>query len=301
MAPGHGRAYAILLAMPLFFVSNLVLGRAAVEAVAPWTLAFLRWFLAALILVPLAGAGLVAHRDALLREWPMLLLLGFLGMGICGGGVYMALKLTTATNATLIYTASPVVIVLLDALINRRKLPLSRALGVGAGFIGVAVIVLKGDLAALARLDLDVGDIGIVVAAIAWAFYSLLLKRRALQSFPTMPLFLAIAAAGTAVLVPFMLVEVALVGTIPSGLTAWASIVALAIFPSVLAFSAFQYGIKVLGPSVAGVFMYLLPPYGVALAVVFLGEAFHAYHAAGLALVFAGIVLATWAGRPAAR
>ena len=301
MAPGHGRAYAILLAMPLFFVSNLVLGRAAVEAVAPWTLAFLRWFLASLILVPLAGAGLVAHRDALLREWPMLLLLGFLGMGICGGGVYMALKLTTATNATLIYTASPVVIVLLDALINRRKLPLSRALGVGAGFIGVAVIVLKGDLAALARLDLNVGDIGIVVAAIAWAFYSLLLKRRALQSFPTMPLFLAIAAAGTAVLVPFMLAEVALVGTFPSSLTAWASIVALAIFPSVLAFSAFQYGIKVLGPSLAGVFMYLLPPYGVALAVVFLGEAFRAYHAAGLALVFAGIVLATWAGRPAAR
>lgn len=299
MAPGHGRAYAILLAMPLFFVSNLVLGRAAVEAVAPWTLAFLRWFLASLILVPLAGAGLVAHRDALLREWPVLPLLGFLGMGICGGGVYMALKLTTATNATLIYTASPVVIVLLDALIDRRKLPLSRALGVGAGFIGVAVIVLKGDLAALARLDLD--DVGIVVAAIAWAFYSLLLKRRALQSFPIMPLFLAIAAAGTVVLVPFMLAEVALVGTFPTDLTAWASIVALAIFPSVLAFSAFQCGIKVLGPSVAGVFMYLLPPYGVALAVVFLGEAFHAYHAAGLALVFAGIVLATWAGRPSTR
>jgi drug/metabolite transporter (DMT)-like permease len=296
MRPAPIRAYVILTLMPLFFVSNVILGRVAVQSVEPWTLAFLRWSLSALIVLPFASADIREHARAFLAEWRLLLLLGVLGMGVCGGGVYLSLRYTTATNGTLIYAGFPAIVVLLDALLRREMLPLGRALGVVTALAGVFVIVLEGDVARLADLHFNPGDIGFVVAAIAWAIYSLLLKRRALQGLPTFATFFAIAAAGTLTLMPFMLWEVAELGAFPRDLPAWTSIAAIVVVSSVLPFSAFQYGVKVVGPAVASVFMYLLPPYGVALAWLFLGEAFRPYHALGLGLVVSGIVLATWSG-----
>jgi drug/metabolite transporter (DMT)-like permease len=292
----RARAYLILAVMPLFFVSNLIIGRPAVEAVPPWTLATLRWLITCAVLAPFVAPLLTQHRDAIRAEWRMIAVLGFLGMWICGGLVYLSLQHTTATNGTLIYTASPVLVVLLAALLARKPLPVSQALGVALGVAGVFTVVLKGDPAALLRLRLNTGDVGFVVAAIAWAIYSLLLKRPALERIPTAALFLCIALAGGVLLLPCMAVEIASGGQFPVTARAWASIGGIVVFASILSFSTYQYGVKTVGPTVTSVFMYLLPCYGVALAALFLGEQLHGYHAAGLALVMLGIVLATGAG-----
>lgn len=298
MRSGHARAYLILVLMPLFFVSNVILGRVAVQSVEPWTLAFLRWFLSALVVLPLAYDDLQRHAKAYVAQWRLLLILGFLGMCICGGGVYLSLRYTTATNATLIYAGFPAIVVLLDAALRRQMLPLARALGVATALAGVFVIVLEGDHGKLASLSFNPGDLGFVAAAIAWAIYSLLLKSKGLQTLPVFATFFTIAAAGTVTLTPFMLWEVIWLGAVPSELASWASIAAIVIVSSVLPFSMFQYGVKAVGPTVTSVFMYLLSPYGVALAWLLLGEAFRLYHAVGLGLVVAGIVLATWSGGP---
>jgi drug/metabolite transporter (DMT)-like permease len=110
---------------------------------------------------------------------------------------------------------------------------------------------------------------------------------------PTPTLFAAIAFAGVVTLFPFMMWETAVLGGVPATASAWTSIVALAIFPSVLAFGLFQYGVKIVGPAVTGIFMYLMPPYGVALAVMLLGETLHGYHIAGMILVTIGVAVAT--------
>jgi drug/metabolite transporter (DMT)-like permease len=144
-------------------------------------------------------------------------------------------------------------------------------------------------------LDFNRGDLGMIAAAIAWAIYSLVLKRRTLEAIPTLALFFAIAIAGVFALTPFMVYEVVTAGRFPMTLNSWISILGLAIFPSVLSFSFYQYGIKTVGPSITAVFMYLLPPYGVMLAVVFLGERLHLYHWLGFAMVLGGVILATGA------
>lgn len=94
--------YALLLVMPLFFVSNLIIGRAVTNAVEPATLAFWRWFLASLVLLPFAWRGLIEHLTAFRNLWRELLWLGVLGMVVCGAGVYLSLRYTTASNAALI-------------------------------------------------------------------------------------------------------------------------------------------------------------------------------------------------------
>ncbi len=285
--------YALLALMPLFFVSNLVIGRAAVAYVEPWTLAFWRWALAAAILLPFAGPGIAAAAVNVRAAWREIVALGFLGMILCGGLVYVGLKTTTATHGALIYASSSIMIVLLDAAAYRKPVSPATLLGALIGFTGVAVIVLEGELGRLIHLELNSGDLVIAVSAFSWAVYSALLKRERLARLGTLPLFAMIALAGSALLVPPMLFEVVALGAFPSGLKAWAMIVALAIFPSVLAFGLYQYGVKQVGPSVTGVYLYLLPPFGVVMAWLTLGERLHPYHAVGMVLILAGVVLAT--------
>jgi drug/metabolite transporter (DMT)-like permease len=285
--------YALLFAMPLFFVSNLVIGRAVTHAVEPSTLAFWRWFLASLILLPFAWRGLVAHFAAFRDLWRELLWLGVLGMVICGAGVYLSLRYTTASNAALIYSSSAISIVLLEALFFRERLSAARLFGTLIGFSGVAVVILHGELSRLLTWEFNIGDIGIAICAFAWAIYSLLLKRKKIKAIPILPMFAAITLAGSFTLTPFMLYEFFALGAFPRGTEQWIAIVALALFPSVIAFGLYQVLVKRAGPSLTGMSLYLLPIYGAALAVLTLGEKLYAYHAIGLALVLGGIALAT--------
>jgi drug/metabolite transporter (DMT)-like permease len=121
--------YALLLVMPLFFVSNLIIGRAVTNAVEPATLAFWRWFLASLVLLPFAWRGLIQHSAAFRNLWRELLWLGVLGMVVCGAGVYLSLRYTTASNAALIYSSSAISIVVLEAIFFREKLSAARLAG----------------------------------------------------------------------------------------------------------------------------------------------------------------------------
>lgn len=279
--------------MPLFFSSNIIFGRAAVDEVEPFTLAFLRWGFTALLLAPFA-IPLLKGQTALLRTMtPTLLVMGFLGMWICGALVYLALKYTSATNGTLIYTSSPVLIILIEWLFRGRAIRWREGLGVTIAFLGIVAIVVRGSWENLLALQFNLGDLIFVGTALSWAIYSVGLKSNGLQSLGSLPLFMAIAASGAFLLAPFAAAEIIYTGNFPSTGTAWFNITGIILLASLLAFSAFQYGVKVLGASLAGVFLYLLPVYGVALAILFLGEELFAFHIWGIALVLGGVVLAT--------
>lgn len=294
-------ALAALLAMPLFFSTNLIVGRAVVDLVPPWSLAFWRWLLAAAVLLPLTAGALMRHRDLLRREWAHILLLGFLGMVLCGGNVYVALGHTTATNATLIYTTSTLMIVVLDALLKRRRLPKIQLLGSLAGFAGIALITVHGEPGRLLGLQFNSGDLGILVAAIAWAAYSLMLRQGPLTQLGGQTAFAANAIAGTLLLAPMALWEATTGASTPATLEAWGAIAFLAVVPSVLAFGLFQFAIKSAGAPVTANFLYLMPVYGVLLAVLLLGEELHLYHGVGFVLILGGVILATRRRDPSPR
>lgn len=285
--------YVLLALMPLFFASNIVIGRASAGLVEPWTLAFWRWCIAALLLLPFAWTGFRRSGAALRSLAGEIAVLGLLGMFVCGGLVYVSLHRTTATNAALIYTGSTLFIVALDAFYFRQTLSPVRMGGLFIGFLGVATIVLQGEPQHLLTLELNLGDLGIAVCAFSWAVYSVMLKAERFRALPTLPLFAAIAAVGALTLAPPMLYEAVALSAFPADARAWASILALAIIPSVLAYGIYQLCIKEVGPSITGVFLYLMPIYAAALAAVALDESIHAYHAVGLVLVIGGVLLAT--------
>lgn len=279
--------------MPLFFASNIILGRVAIGDVEPWTLAFIRWTATSLILFPFALDGIRTHGASLWLHRRRIVLLAFLGMWICGAVVYLALRYTSATNVTLIYTSSPVFILLIQAAFQGRKITGREILGIVIAIAGVTAIVVHGDVNVLLELQFNLGDLMIAVAAIAWACYSVLLNHDDFESVPTLTLFCVISGCGGLLLLPFALFEVAYVASLPTATETWTSIAGIVLIASLLAFSSYQFGVKRLGAAITGIALYLLPVYGVALAMLVLGEQFQPYHAVGIVLVLSGVLLAT--------
>lgn len=286
-------AFVVMLLVPLFFSSNVVLGRLVGSDVTPFILAALRWSTVALLLVPVLYIWRREMLQAVRKAPGLLILLGFLGMAVCGAGVYFALRLTSATNGTLIYTTSPVIILILERLFRHRQITGREAVGSVVAFLGVAIIVLRGSPAALLALEFNLGDLVFVAAAIAWAAYSMLYRSPALSGLPNLAVFALLSLIGALMLIPAALIEWMLGGTLPVSAQAWGGLAGIVLFASLLAFTGFQYGIMRLGASTAGAFMYLLPPFGVGMSVLFLGETLQAFHLIGIAAVTVGIVLAT--------
>lgn len=289
-------AFLFLLVMPLFFSTNIIFGRASIEGghSEPFTLAFLRWFFAALILYPLVHRRVVKHWSLIRSMAPTIAMLGFLGMWVCGALVYVALKYTTATNGTLIYTTAPVMVILIDWMFKGRKTSRRESAGIALAFFGVALIVFKGSVTNLFSLSFNAGDLIFVATAFCWAVYSVWLKSEALAPLQTLPLFMLIAAAGAALLLPFAVVETVYWNAYPASLTAWALIGGIVIISSLLAFTLFQNGVRLVGSSTTSIFLYLLPVYGVGLAVMFLGEKLELFHIGGIITVLTGVILATY-------
>ena len=285
--------WLIFLLVPIFFSSNLIFGRGVIGDIAPFTTAFLRWAGSALIMLPALYWDRKNCIAFVKQHTGLWLVLGFLGMGICGGGVYWALTSTTASNATLIYTTSSLFIILFQWLFQGRGIGLRETLGMLIAFAGVVAIVLKGEPATLLNFHFNMGDFGILAAAIAFAIYSLLLRRPAVAAMSPIPLFGLIAFSGAAVLLPPAAYEVATGAAMPDAPSDWLKLAGIIVFASLAAFYCFQHTVRVFGPAMAGITLYMMPPVSIFMAVIFLREEFMAYHMAGILLVTGGVVLAT--------
>jgi drug/metabolite transporter (DMT)-like permease len=245
-----------------------------------------------MVLLPFAWRALAADRAAIRRDWKLMAVLGVMGVGVFNTFVYIGLGTTTATNALLLNSAIPVFIVLIGWLFMGQRVGALQAAGILISMAGVAAIITRGDLAGLLELRLSSGDIWILTAMVDWAVYTLLLRRRPADISPLA--FLATTmAVGLGAIAPFYFMELASGARItvtPASLGAMAYI---GVFPSLVAYLFWNRAVAEVGANRAGIFIHLMPVFGTLLAIVFLGEAFRLYHAAGIALILAGIVLTT--------
>ena len=169
-------ALALLWVTPALWAVNFIIARSARGVVEPHMLALGRWALAGAILVLIVRAELWRERRSVLAVWRQCMVLGALGMLVCGAWVYLGAKTTQAMNIALIYAAAPALISLGSALWLKERLSRVQLLGVGVAMAGVVHVVVKGQWAALAQVHWVVGDGWIVLATISWALYALLQK-----------------------------------------------------------------------------------------------------------------------------
>lgn len=292
----HSRNSRQRLAVVLIFVTpalwsfNYLIARRAPGVIEPDVLALQRWLMAGLLFCFVARAELWAQRRLILADWRHTVVLGALGMWICGAWVYQGGHSTSATNIALIYALSPVMIVVISRLWLKEPFSAIQACGVALALVGVLHVVLKGQWADLARVQWSVGDAWILGATLSWTFYSLLLKR-----WPS-PLgdgarLGVISLAGVLVMLPFAGWE-ALSSPIPTfSRTGFELALTAAILPGYAAYLAYSVMLRELGAARVSVVLYLGPLYAAIMAWLMLGEPVHGYHAVGLALVLPGIYL----------
>jgi drug/metabolite transporter (DMT)-like permease len=289
--------YLLLALSNLFWAGNWVLGRALRDAFNPITLNFWRWAIAALVLLPFALPQLMGKGALLRRNAGLLAALAITGVVLFQSLVYLGLRSTTAVNAVLLNCTLPLFMLLCSWVLERERATPGQVAGMLISFVGVAVILVRGEVADLLQLRFHPGDAWILLAMPMWGIYSVLLKRWPRQLAGT-GFLLALALAGVPILIAGATAE-ALVGP-PTHVTpaAVGGLLYVALFASVGAFICWNRGVAAVGANAAGFSLPLLPAFGTVLAIVFLGEEVHAYHVLGIATILVGVFVAT---RPSAR
>ncbi|MRW93148.1 EamA family transporter [Duganella sp. FT80W] len=293
------RTIFLLTLPPLLWAGNAIVGRLVHDMLPPVLLNFLRWSIAFCILLPLAGP--VFRREAgLWPHWRRYAVLGLLGIGMYNALQYLALQSSTPINVTLVASGMPVWMMLSGWLFF--GVPVSRKQVVGAvlSIAGVLLVLARGEWRHVLELRLVPGDLFMILATIAWSFYSWLLTRA------TEPAQIRANWAS------FLLAQVAF-GVLWSGAFAagewaltsmpvqwgWPLVAALLYVstgPAIVAFGCWGAGVREAGPSVGSFFVNLTPLFTAVLSSAFLGEAPHGYHAAAFVLIVGGIVVSARRG-----
>ena len=289
-----GFAWFLLAATTLFWGGNFVLGRAVAADIPPIALAWWRWVLAMAVIMPFAARGLWQVRAVLWRHKGYLLLVSVLSVSVFNTFVYLGLQTSTATNALLLLSSGPVMILIFSWALFGERVSTQQVLGILLSLVGVVVIVTEGHpLALQVLLQGGTGNLWILAAVIAWALYSVLLRKRPAELNGTV-FFALTAVVGWIVLSPFFFYEhFVQERTMVFNTTALISVGYVGFFASVLAFLFWNRGIQMLGANRASNSIHLIPVWGLVLASIFLGERLVGFHWLGMGLIIAGILLAS--------
>ncbi len=284
--------YVLLTLTALFWAGHTIVYRAAVGEIPPLGLAFWRWAVTVALAAPFVAGRTWRARATLLKLWRLIAAMAILNVVGFSGLVYIALEHTSAVNAGLLQGALPICIVLVAAVATGARTTARQGAGVAIGFAGMALIVLRGEVSAIARLEFNSGDLIMLAAVMLYALYSILLRRLPKEIDATMTIF-ATGIVGTLALAPLYAWESATGRIMPLDGTALAVVAYTAVFASLAAQIFWVAAVAKVGPTTAGYFIYLTPVFVAVMAITLLGEMVHWYHGVGIALIFGGIWLAT--------
>ena len=290
--------YLLLTLCSLIWAGNWVVGRAVRDSLPPAALAFWRWSIAALVLAPVVLPRLKGQGDVLLRHWKVLALLGGTGISLFQFLIYTGLRYTNAVNAMLMNSAMPLFMVLVAWLIDGHKVTPRQVAGMTVSFCGILVIMNRGDWSTLRDFSFNPGDLVILAGMPVWGVYSVVLRRRPAE-LDALSLVFVLSVIGALFLAPAYALETLF---LPSALLSWSAVGAVlyvALFASIAAYLCWNRGVDMIGPNRAGFTQHLIPAFGTALAMLFLGEEVHLFHAVGIATILLGVWLASSARRPA--
>lgn len=282
------------LVATIFWSGNFVVARVLAGELSPVETAFWRWTIAFLILLPFAWRSLLSHWNIVKQHALLLVLMGLLGVSLINTLNYKAGLTTEATNIALVATSAPVFMALISRFFLHEPLSRQQCLGLIAALIGVLVLITKGSLTTLLHLSFSEGDLWALAGAVFFAIYSIQLRFRP-QGLPQFAFLLVIFGIGVLGLVPFLLWEGLVDGTVrcPS-LIQWGSLVYIGLGASVLGFAFWNMAIDRIGVVRSGVIYYSIPLFSSIEASFLLQEYATLPQVIGGVLIIGGILFSNW-------
>jgi len=284
--------YLLLIFAVLFWSGNFIVGRGIHNEIPPMTLAFWRWAVALLIILPFSLGHIVRQFDIIRRNLKILTVLAILSVTNFSIFIYMALKLSTATNTVLINSMIPIFIVMVSWLGFKERITLRQSIGIAISLAGLMFIIANGNLSTLISVRFSKGDLWTICAGISWALYSVLL-RKCPTELNSLSFLATLIIIGTLFISPFYIWEMSTGKTMNISQATIGSIVYVALFASILAYIFWNKAIQIIGANKTGIFIHLMPVFSIILAIIFLNEELREYHVKGTILIFTGIFLTT--------
>ena len=287
---------ALLVIAPLFWAGNAIVGRLAQGLVPPITLNFLRWVLAFLLLLPLAWP--VLRRSSVLwPHWRRYAVLGLLGVGCYNALQYLALKTSTPINVTLVASSTPVFMLAIGRMFFGQPVSVQQIGGAVLSIAGVLLVLCRGEWALLRQLHLLPGDVYVLLATLAWAFYSWLVSKPAdppeirgdWAAFLVAQMVFGLGWSGLFAAGEWTMTDAHITWGWPLATT----LLYVALGPSILAYRSYGLGVQRVGPAVASFFSNLTPLFAALMSAAFLGEPPQGFHAVAFALIVGGIVVSS--------
>jgi drug/metabolite transporter (DMT)-like permease len=264
---------------------SFVTSRALADTVPPIQHAFWRWIVALAAVAPFAARAAWRQRALLRRHLRFLLLASLLGVTVYNTLVNQAGISTSAGNMGMIMAASPVVMALYERL-GGTRLGARRVIGMVVACAGVLLLVSKGSLA----MDFSTGDLWMIAAALSFASYSALLRRKPAEIGGLAFLFTTFVL-GALMLSPVYAVSLAVQGGFEPTPATVSPLLYVGVASSAVAFFAWNKAISLIGAARAGVVYYLQPVCVALLSFAVLGEPTGVMQVVCMALILGGVVL----------
>jgi drug/metabolite transporter (DMT)-like permease len=279
--------YAFPLLAILIWAGNTVVTKMSAGAIFPAEIGFYRWLLAGLLFTPFLLRPLLRNWNEIRRNLGKIFVLGILGMAVYQSLAYFAAAITSATNMGIILSLMPLMSLALAIISLGQRLTFGALIGAVVSFIGVLVVVSAGDLGALLQHGVNGGDAMMLIATLAYALYSTLLKKWQLRLPPLLLLYLQVLVAIVVLFPLFLFSDKTGLGLGNIGLVLYACVLASMVAPL-----AWMQAVSRLGPSRTTLFFNLLPAITAVIAALVLDEQLALYHLFGGLLTLAGVILA---------
>ena len=289
----YGYLYAI--AATIIWSGNFVVARNSIDAVPPISLAYWRWLVAVIALAPIAIKPLISDWYIIKKNKLYICTASILGVSLFNTLIYIASHTTTAINLSLIAITFPVFIILISRVIYHELLTVNKALGVFLVTLGIITLITKGDVSVLKQIEFAKGDLWMLLAAVTFAIYSLMLKHKP-KKLGTRSFQMITFTTGLLFLTPFYIWEATTtdfhIQTISS--TTLYSILYIGLFASLASYILWGKAVEKIGPTKSGMIYYTLPIFSGFVAYFALGEQIETIHLVSMLLILMGVLTALY-------
>ena len=287
------KAYVMLILCTAFWSGNFIVGKVAtLFEIPPLTLNFYRWFIAWIILAPFTLKEVIQNWEIIKDNFISLVIMAFTSISVFNSVVYYALNYTQVLNGVLMISTIPVLIIFISSIFKTEKTNIFQVLGVVVSLCGVVIIITKMEFQRLIHLQLNKGDLWMLVAMFSWATYSIMMKEKKINLKPFV-LLQTLITIGVIFLAPMYFFEIMNGQYLTMNIPVILTIGYVVLFAGIGAYIFWNGAVLLIGPNRAGIFLHLMPVFSALMAIFLLAEKFSHYHFYGALFIVFGIFLSS--------
>lgn len=282
--------YLCALFAIFFWSFNVIYSKYLAGIFTPFEISFIRWVVPSIMFLPFCYKDIIKYRKEFIKYLPLIMILALSGLGFQNTFVYYAGHTANAVDMALIGAISPVFLLILSIIFLHHKIAVFEIIGILCALLGVAVVILDGNITDFSQVSLTIGDFWMLIAAFVFAVYSIAEKKLP-KNIPQLASFTLMICISSIIFLPLAAYDFAHSFPPHINKTDILILIILAVFNSGIAYLIWNRAIAALGAVKTGTLYYLMPVFSAIEAYFLLDEQIYPPQIYGALLVVIGILL----------